>query len=262
MLSKDSDRAILDSVLDHLNAGERVHLFLDYDGTLVPIARTPEEALPAPALLELLSRLTRRAKLRVMILSGRPLAWLQQKLPVQGLWLGGTYGTELQLDREAVTRCDSILIRPKIEQIRNYWMALVGGRDGFLVEDKGLAVALHARFAEQAEAELVLREASKRARELLDDEHFRILGGDRFLEAAPVLAHKGQTVASLLDHESNRDVLPVYIGDDDKDEEAFAVIRERGGLSIAVGPPRGPTQAVARFESPAAVRAWLRHLAD
>ncbi len=251
-------QSILDSILDHLRTGGTVQLFLDYDGTLVPIAPTPEEAKPDPGLLELLSRLVRQPHLQVMILSGRPLDWLRTVLPVPGLALAGIYGVEMHSEAHPeLARCDADWIRPKIEQIKTQWQALVKGRRGFLVEDKGLSVALHARLADPAEGDLILSEAEKYARSRVDDEHFRILGGYRFLEIAPRLAHKGQTVAWLLEQQILPGALPVYFGDDDKDEEAFDVVRDHGGIPIVVGEPRGPTRALARLESPAKVREWL-----
>ena len=68
--------------------GAPVCLLLDYDGTLVPIAPTPAEARPDPALLDLLRALCARPRTRVEVVSGRPRedldAWLGT-LPM-GLW--------------------------------------------------------------------------------------------------------------------------------------------------------------------------------
>jgi trehalose-phosphatase len=83
------------------------------------------------------------------------------------------------------------------------------------------------------------------------------LSGDRFLEVAPATAHKGQTVEWLLDHYMSRDALLIYCGDDDQDEEAFAVARQRGGIPIVVGQGQRTTQATFRFSSPDALRGWL-----
>jgi len=65
-------------------------------------------------------------------------------------------------------------------------------------------------------------------------------------------------VAWLLDQIHDPGALPVYFGDDDKDEEAFAVIRHRGGIPVGVGARFPLAQALARLPSPEAARAWLR----
>jgi trehalose-phosphatase len=90
------DSNILARILRHLHAGGGLVLFLDYDGTLVPIARTPAEAQPDGALLALLADLARAPAFDTIVLSGRPLSSLQAMLPVPGLTLAGTYGVEIR----------------------------------------------------------------------------------------------------------------------------------------------------------------------
>ena len=255
------ESSVLATIRQHLDAGGRLLLFLDYDGTLVPIARTPDQARPDATLLELLERLTHVPAIRAVVLSGRPLASLQAMLAVPGLILAGTYGAEIQMPgRGTLARVEPENIRPTIEQVRSAWSELITLRFGFFLEDKGLAVALHARFADPVDADFVLPRARSEAMKIVSSDHFRLLGGDRFLEVAPALANKGQTVDWLLDHETFPDALSVYFGDDDKDEEAFAAIRQRGGITIVVGQRQLSSQATERLPSPTQVREWLQFL--
>jgi trehalose 6-phosphate phosphatase len=255
------ESSALSTIRQRLDAGGPLWLFLDYDGTLVPIARTPDEARPDAALLGLLESLTRMPTIRVVALSGRSLASLEGMLPVPGLILAGTYGAEIQMPgRRTLTRVELENIRPTIERVQSAWSELIAGRSGFFLEDKGLAVALHARFADPADADFVLPRARAKAEQISSPDHFRLLGGDRFLEVAPAMAHKGRAVEWLLDHEAAPDALPVYFGDDDKDEEAFAVIRRRGGIAIVVGQRQLSSPATERLPSPIEVREWLRLL--
>jgi len=254
---------MLAAVRRQIVAGRRVWLFLDYDGTLVPIARTPDEARPDAPLLKLLSGLAEMPALLVTVLSGRPLSSLQTMLPISRLILAGTYGIEVQMPGKGVIiRADPVRLRPTIEQVRSAWAQLIAGRDGFLLEDKWVAVALHARFADSTDAKVVLPRARAIATQSVRTHHFRILQGDRFLEVAPAAAHKGQTVEWLLSQYPFPGALTVYCGDDDKDEEAFAVVRRRGGIPIVVGQGQRTTQAAYRFDSPDAVRGWLQLLGE
>jgi len=251
----------LETIRGHLRAGGNIWLFLDYDGTLVPIARTPDEARPDAPLLELLGDLAQRPRIRVVVLSGRALASLQTILPVAGITLAGIYGVQIQMPGSSVvTRTEPRWIRPRIARVKRAWSALVSRRNGFLVEDKDLAIALHARFANATDAEWVLRRAKETAVQMLPADQFRILGGERFLEVAPAAANKGQTVDWLLNREPSFSALTVYWGDDDKDEEAFAVIRRRGGIPVVVGARQDVTKALVRVPSVDAVRRWLRLL--
>jgi trehalose-phosphatase len=83
------------------------------------------------------------------------------------------------------------------------------------------------------------------------------MGGHKFLEISPKLAHKGQTVKYLLENYSWPGSLPLYLGDDDKDEEAFGVIKSQGGFAILIARQPRRTKADCRLESPQVVRHWL-----
>lgn len=249
----------LETIREYLRAGGWLMLFLDYDGTLVPIARTPEEAQPDRPLLALLTELATQVRIDPIILSGRPLASLQAMLPVPGLTLAGTYGLEIYRNGRITKRCaDLTRIRPVIEQVRSAWKRSIAEYRGFLLEDKGLAVALHARWAEVSEVDQVLDAARTAATALLPSQEFRMLGGDRFLEVAPSTAHKGLSVEWLLNRRRDYRAMPVYFGDDDKDEEAFGRIRRWGGIPIGIGTRFPLNQALERLPSPEALRVWLR----
>jgi trehalose 6-phosphate phosphatase len=251
----------LQAIRKHTGAGGELWLFLDYDGTLVPIAPAPELAVPDPGLLHLLVRLASIPRFRVAILSGRSLSSLQALLPIRGLILAGLYGIEIQMpDGTILRRTEATDLRHTVERVKEAWIRLIDHRAGFLVEDKGLAVALHARHASPSDAHFVLPRAETVVAQL-PTAQYRVLGGDRFLEIAPSAAHKGRSVEWLLEHAGMPNALPVYFGDDDKDEEAFGVVREHGGIPIIVGTREPVTRALVRLPSPVEVRRFLEQLA-
>ncbi len=255
-----SANELLRAIRQRENAGGGLWLFLDYDGTLVPIAPSPDQALSDPELLRLLAKLVSVPAFRVAILSGRPLASLQALLPIPGLILAGLYGIEIQMpDRTILRGTDAADMRHTVERVKDAWTQLIDRRAGFLVEDKGLAVALHARYASPGDADFVLPRAEMVVADLPAAE-YRVLGGERFLEVAPSTAHKGRSVEWLLEHGGLSNALPVYLGDDDKDEEAFEVVREHGGVPIIVGTREPMTRALARLPSPMEVRRFLEQL--
>jgi trehalose-phosphatase len=250
-----------DLVNKRLAQADRVWLFLDYDGTLVDFAPTPEHVDLDLEVIDVLTRLVQQPDIRIAVVSGRQLGQVRLLLPVPGLLLAGTYGIELQTpDGKHIERVASDTIRPVLDDLKPRWERLIAGREGFFLEDKYWALALHARFAEDDEANIVLEEARHMATEAASGGSLRLLGGHKFLEIGPRLANKGQTVAYLLDHYPWPDALPVYVGDDDKDEEAFGVIKARGGMAILVAREPRNTQADCRLESPQAVRHWLQTL--
>ncbi len=248
-------------VITRLVAARRGGLFLDYDGTLDDFAPTPDHINRNPEIVSILTRLTRFSRLQIAVISGRPLKYVQALVPVPGILLAGTYGLELLLpDGKQIDRAQLATIRPVLDQLKPQWARLIADRSGFYLEDKTWSLALHARFAEPMEAGDILQQAQRLASQVASAEQFRLLGGHKFLEVAPALANKGLTVEYLLEHLVEPQALPVYLGDDDKDEEAFGVITAHGGTAIVVASQPRETRAQCRLESPAKVRGWLGEL--
>ncbi|HDQ72116.1 MAG TPA: trehalose-phosphatase [Chloroflexi bacterium] len=242
-----------------LRQAERLRLFLDYDGTLADLAPTPDHVEPDPAVVTLIERLARASSIRVAIISGRRLAHVERLVPVDGILLAGTYGVELRMPTgQRVERVAYGAIRPHLERIKPRWERLIEGREGFFLEDKDWSLALHARYAGDDEAGETL-DAARNVLEAfsLPPGTFRVLGGHKFLEVGPKLAHKGKTVAYLLDRDPLLGAVALYLGDDDKDEEAFGVVQDRGGWAILVSDSDRSTSADARLGSPQAVRRCL-----
>lgn len=242
----------------HRMEGKPVWLFLDYDGTLAEFSPTPEVILPNPQVIDLLTRLERRPLLRVSVISGRSLASIEKLLPVQGILLAGTYGIELYFPegkRESRVRLETV--RPTLEKLKSEWERISAGQKGIFLEDKGWAIALHALRAGPETAERVLTAAHQAAERLVSGTIFRMLIGQRFLEVGSSLTNKGETVLYLLRHFPLPEALPVILGDDERDEEAFEVVKDLGGFAVQVGCSHSPTVADKRLKTPQQCLLWL-----
>jgi trehalose-phosphatase len=247
-------------VQEHLNHGNPVWFFLDYDGTLADFAPTPEIVEPDSQLIHLLRRLSKQHRFRLTLISGRMLSQVHKLVPLDDIYLAGTYGIEIQLPGgEVLQRIDLNAVRPVLQDVKAAWTGLVQNLEGFFIEDKKWAVALHARYAEPEEAERVISQARQRALLEIDRYDLRLLGGHRFLEIGPTLADKGATVRWIWDQYPLPRALLVYLGDDDKDEQAFSVIHDRGGVCVLVGAQIETKQADYHFGNPTQVRNWLTH---
>ena len=249
---------------ERLAQAERIRLFLDYDGTLAEFAPTPDHVRPDPEVVSLIGRLAQHTRFRVALVSGRRLGHVRTLVPVHGVLLAGTYGVEVLTPEGArIDRLDYDSVRPTLDTVKPRWADLIAGRVGYYLEDKGWALALHARFADEAESGRVLdgaRRLAEAAMRQAPPDLFRLLGGHKFLEIGPQLAHKGLAVAYLLDQFPWRGAVPLYLGDDDKDEEAFGVIKARGGVAVVVAAQPRESEADLRLESPQAARRWLEGL--
>ncbi|MDL1909530.1 trehalose-phosphatase [Chloroflexi bacterium CFX6] len=238
---------------------QHVDLYLDYDGTLAVFAPTPDDVLPDERVIGLISQLADSPNVRVSIISGRRLGHIRKLLPIKGILLAGTYGVEMQLSNgEEVHRISYDAIRPTLDALKPRWQGLIEGKEGFYLEDKGWALAIHARRAEESEGLQVLESAEKMLTEELFGEHLQKIYSYRFLEIGPTNADKGHALSYLFGNFHWEGAIPIYIGDDDKDEEAFQAINEQDGYSILVS--KEPRETVAKYvlESPAEVHQWLR----
>jgi trehalose-phosphatase len=248
-------------IYSRLGSAQRVWLFLDYDGTLAEFAPTPDHVEPKAEVLEVINELVACPNIRVTVISGRRLSHVKSLLPVEGVMLAGTYGIELQTPAGRQTnRLDFNSIRPTLDLIKPEWSLQISEKQGFYLEDKGWSLAIHAKDANNHEADAVLSEARQIAEIVADNANFRILGGHKFLEIGPKIANKGKAVEYLIDHYPWPGAVYLYIGDDDKDEEAFGTIHDRGGIAMVVASDAQDSQADCRFGSPQEVRQWLQNL--
>lgn len=250
-----------DELSQRLGRAERLWLFLDYDGTLAEFAPTPDTIIPDPVLIELLTRLANRPEYRLAVVSGRRLGHIRKLLPVDGIWLAGTYGVELlSPGGELIHRLDYETVRSSLEELKPEWETLLSGRSDFYLEDKRWSLAIHARYASDRSADEIVDAAVQIAEQTVRNPLLRLLGGQKFLEICPTSANKGLTLQYLLDEDPFPGSLPVYIGDDDKDEDAFEVIRVQHGTAILVSSQPRHSRAEFRLESPGEVRALLTNL--
>ena len=238
-----------------------LRLFLDYDGTLAEFAASPETVTPDKEVIALLNRLVSANGVLPAIISGRRLAQVSTLLPVRGLLLGGTYGIEMQLpDGRLRTTLPFEQVRPTLERLLPHWQALILGHEGFFLEDKGWSLALHARFALPEDAASVMAAARIEAQGIQAGDIIRLQGNDRFLELAPRVSNKAATVQWILDEITPDDALIIYLGDDDKDEEAFSAVLAAGGWAVRVTAEPTITRAQVCLHDPIQVRAWLGEL--
>ncbi len=239
--------------------------FLDYDGTLADFAAHPDSLEKDPKLVELIRQLAGAVeRFRVTIISGRPLGSLQELLPVPGIFLAGVYGIELQTPAaNIIRRGDFNRIRTSLDGVKPHWERIIGDKTGYYIEDKGWSLTLHAQAADQKEIEKVFSDVQQTAGDSALENQFRWFIGPNYLEIVPIQAHKGETVKFLFKRYPFDGRHLVYIGDDDKDQEAFEDVHELGGINIQVSSPRHPGQYEGSdyiMDSPQDVRNWLKSL--
>lgn len=238
-----------------------IRLFLDYDGTLANFAPSPDIILPDAKVISLLERLVAAEGILPAVISGRSLAHIKKLLPVPGLLKGGSYGIEMQLpDGTERTALPFENVRPLLEKLLPHWKALVDQRTGFFLEDKGWSLAIHGRFADPDESQILMAQAFAEAQKLPPGDDFRLMSGERFLELAPKAASKKQAITRVIESMTPKDALCISIGDDDKDEEAFGALPPKRGFAVRVSSTLVESRAQYRLQDPAEVHKFLDDL--
>ncbi len=226
----------------------RIALFADLDGTLAPIEQTPDAVGPSADLGRLLAALEKALDGRLAVVSGRSLADLDRVLAGHVRALAAIHGlVRRRADGVILAQADDGAITAASRVLTDFSRA----DPRLIVEDKGLAVALHFRRApDQAGACAAL--AHRLARRL----RLGVQEGDMVIELRLTGPDKGAAVTAFMNEPPFAGFSPVFLGDDLTDESGFAAARDLGGLGVVVG-ARRPTQATYALDNVADAAAWL-----
>jgi len=224
--------------------------FFDLDGTLAPIAPTPDAARVPEETRLLLRDLARGSGGAVAIVSGRSAADIDRLLAPLTLPLAGLHGAQWRGADGRLRQID--MDAAPVERMARRLDRLLQGRVGVELERKTLSVAVHFRNAPECEA-LVRDAVHAVARGQAGD--FTVQPGKMVMEIKPRACDKAGAIQWLLDAPPFTGRVPVFAGDDLTDEAGFAAVNARAGISIKIG--AGVSAARWRLCDPAALAAWL-----
>jgi len=230
-------------------------LFLDVDGTLLKIAATPAAVSVPGRIIELLERVQRRLAGALALVSGRRVADLDALFAPLRLPAAGAHGAER---RDASGRFHTQELGPALDPARRLLAAWADEHRGVLLEDKGVALALHYRAAPALEdaARTAVTAAAAAA-----GPSFHVQGGKKVFEIKVGDHGKGAAIAQFMSEPPFKGRLPVFVGDDLTDEDGFEVVNGLGGHSIAVGVNRD-THARWHLGDESEVLRWLETCAE
>jgi len=254
-VSAPSPRGVVAAALERARAAPRLALLLDYDGTLVPFAPTPELAQPDAALLDLLGALAARPHTEVHVVSGRRRATLERWMGTLPVGLHAEHGLWTRAPGGEWTRMDASFDawrEPVLAILREFSERTPGS----LVEEKTAGMAWHYRSADPEYGAAQAKELSLHLQTLLSNVPVEILPGDMVLEIRPHGIDKGLVVQAVLARVTGPTLL-LAMGDDRTDEDMFAALPE-GSLAVHVGP--SPSRAPVRLAGVAEARRFLADL--
>lgn len=254
----------LPSILDHLQElrtqlkDKKTAVFLDYDGCLTPIVKDPARALLSEDMRQVLRSLANECL--VAVVSGRDRADVAGLVQLDNLYFAGSHGFDITGPGGVKAEpADAKETLPELDQAEKELQSRLQHVAGAMVERKRYAIAVHYRNVADKQVQEVITTVDK---VLARHQALKKGLGKKIVELKPNLDwHKGKAVLWLLDKLGlqEQEVLPLYIGDDITDEDAFAALQE-AGMGILVGEHEEKTAARYRLQDVAQVQTFLQEL--
>ncbi|MDX1620645.1 MAG: trehalose-phosphatase [Nitriliruptorales bacterium] len=248
-----------DEVVEALS-GREPAVFLDYDGTLTPIVDDPAAATIPPGTKQAVERLM--SQCTVAVVSGRDLDDVRDMVGIEGLHYAGSHGFDiLAPDGERLQKGKEFL--PALDQAEEQLSPRLDDIGGARLERKRFAIAVHYRQVDDT----AVPEVERAVREVGDPhDDLRVTGGKRIFELRPALDwDKGKALRHLLEtlDLDRPDVVPMYLGDDDTDEDGFRALGDEGvGLVVRGEADQRPTAADFALRDTDEARVVLERLAE
>ncbi len=238
--------------------GKRLALFLDYDGTLTPIVDRPELAIMSQEMRATVKALSDHCT--VAIISGRDRLDVERLVNLDSLFYAGSHGFDIvgpqgwQVKHEPGAQ-----YIPSIERAEKALREALSGVKGTIIERKKYSVAVHYRL----DADKDLKTVQEAVNAMLSHtSELRKMEGKKIYDLQPTIDwDKGKAVLWLLQaldlHKTA--VLPLYVGDDITDEDAFRALKDFG-IGIVVGDDARRTIACYALKTPDEVQDFLQSL--
>jgi trehalose 6-phosphate phosphatase len=247
--------------------GERIALAphrllcLSYDGTLTRFAASPEGAALSPQMDRVLQSLAGHEGVTLAIFSGRDRNDLQGRVNLSGVIYVGNHGLEISGPGQLFVEPDAAARTEALQALATRLTTQFEAIEGVGVDFKGLTISVHYRHLPPERWEAVRRIVH--ATLAGASYPFVLTTGEKVFEIRPrVDWNKGSAVTWILEQLSKQDkpdTLPIYVGDDPTDEDAFAALPQ--GITVKA---RGAGETAAQYtlEGPAEVRKFLEWIEE
>ncbi len=245
-------------------AGKRLAVFLDFDGTLAPVVDRPDMAELSESMRGIVRTLAERCP--VIVISGRDRRDVHERVGLDNLVYVGSHGFDIAWpDRDTEPHADCTQFRDLLKEAGEALERTLAPVEGVIVEPKSCSVAVHYRLTREADAGAVKAAVD---RVLADHARLRAVSGKKVYEILPRLDwDKGKAVLWMLKalDLDGPEVVPVYVGDDITDVDAFNALEGRGiRVYVSDGVDGGTPPAGADYyvRDPDEVGLLLTFLAD
>lgn len=213
---------------------KNIFIFLDYDGTLTPIVKKPEDAIIGIEAKRLIERLKRKYKGRLAVISGRPLTEIKKLVGIKGIIYAGNHGLEIEKEKKRFNAALPADYKTALKKIKKRLIKELDFINGAFMEDKSLTISVHYRLIKDGQS-TIKKIIDRVLKPYIAGKKIKVNNGKKVIEIKPpVNWDKGSAVLWILKGKTAGKVIPVYIGDDITDEDAFTALKGHG-LTVHVG---------------------------
>lgn len=220
-------------VSQKLKSANGVLIFLDFDGTLSPIVTNFKDAsIASPEAMDTLKKISSLNGVFVMIVSGRKLKSLKEKIDLPSLNYAGNHGLEWIINGVYDRYPFNERIVDSLNEVKKIYNRLSKEYEGIFIEDKSMSLSLHYRNLKNISEENFIEVFYKSVKKIKNENIIEFIEGKKVIDARPKIEwNKGQIVNMVSQQIPGR--LTIAIGDDTTDEDMFKKITN--GLAIRVG---------------------------
>ncbi|MFN3739318.1 MAG: trehalose-phosphatase [Thermodesulfovibrionales bacterium] len=220
--------------LYRIKASQKIALFLDFDGTLVPIQKDPSKCFLSEDIKKQLKLLAHSKNIYLTIISGRSLSDIKKRVGLRKICYGGNHGFDISCPSLRYTHPKALSAKPIINHVKQQLQKEIKNIKGAFLEDKGYSLSLHFRSVKEEYIHPLKIIFYKKVKGFLKKKLLTVMRGKMVLELIPDASwNKGKAVLYIL-RRLGKDYLPIYIGDDQTDETAFETLK-KSGITIQVG---------------------------
>lgn len=221
------------SVVHRIHRASGIALFLDYDGTLTHIQSTPSAAVLSERARNVLTSLADNPQISVAIVTGRSLEQIRSLVGLPGIDLAANHGLQIARGCRVWTHPLARRSIVSVQEILRFLERRLSAIPDILIEEKQVTVTIHLRNV----APKYYRTIRNAVDEAMQSSRCRcrLTTGKKVLEIRPATSwSKGDAVGFLMRRQRGMKKLPIFIGDDMTDEDAFRFL-QRDGITIRVG---------------------------
>lgn len=222
-------------LIEKITSQRKIILFLDYDGTLVPIKSKPSFAVLSASMHKLLKKLAIHSNISFIMVTGRSFPDIKKLMGIKKITYISNHGFQISGDKikwiHPDAKCNISILKKIFLLLKN---ALRAFPESF-VENKLLTLSIHYRNVRNDFIPFVEQIVTTTIQPFL--KNINSTTGKKVIEIRPNINwNKGKSVLkvlALLQHRINKNSI-VYIGDDKTDEDAFKALRNKA-ITIHIG---------------------------